>query len=64
LLAAEVSALSQSPSTPLREAATFITTLPKAEQQAPQWQLAAKMLLFVAERGGDLLNAAQIGAAD
>jgi hypothetical protein len=37
----------------LREAATYITALPKAEQQAPQWQLAAEMLLFVAERGGD-----------
>jgi hypothetical protein len=37
----------------LREAATFITELPPAEQKAEQWQLAAKLLLMVAERGGD-----------
>jgi hypothetical protein len=37
----------------LRDAATFITSLPKAEQQAPQWQLATEMLLLVAEHGGD-----------
>jgi hypothetical protein len=30
-----------------------ITTLPKAEQDTPQWQTAAEMLLLVAERGGD-----------
>jgi hypothetical protein len=37
----------------LRDAATFITSLPKAEQDAAPWQLAVKMLLLVAEHGGD-----------
>jgi hypothetical protein len=37
----------------LRDAATYIMSLPKAEQQAPQWQTAAELLMLVAERGGD-----------
>jgi len=43
----------QQPLRTLRDAAQFITTLPKAEQDTPQWQTAAEMLLLVAERGGD-----------
>src|SRR5271163_3201728 len=39
----------------LRDAATYITSLPKAEQQAPQWQTTAEMLMLVAERGGDTM---------
>lgn len=38
----------------LRDAATFITELPPAEQKTEQWQLAAKLLMQVAEHGGDL----------
>jgi hypothetical protein len=43
----------QQPLRTLRDAAQFITTLPNAEQDTPQWQTAATMLLLVAERGGD-----------
>ena len=39
----------------LRDAATYITSLPKVEQQAPQWQLATEVLLLVAEHGGDTM---------
>jgi hypothetical protein len=39
----------------LRDAATYIAALPKAEQQAAPWQLAAEMLLLVAEDGGDTM---------
>jgi hypothetical protein len=39
----------------LRDAATYITSLPKAEQQAAPWQLATEMLLLVAEHGGDTM---------
>jgi hypothetical protein len=39
----------------LRDAATCITSLPKAEQQAAPWQLATEMLLLVAEHGGDTM---------
>ena len=41
----------------LRDAALYITRLPKAEQQAAPWQTATEMLLLVAERGGDLMFA-------
>jgi hypothetical protein len=37
----------------LCDAATYITSLPKAEQHAPQWQTATELLMLVAERGGD-----------
>jgi hypothetical protein len=40
----------------LRDAATYITELPKAEQDAPAWQTAAE-LLMIAERGGDTMMA-------
>jgi hypothetical protein len=41
---------SRKPLVTLRDAATYITSLPKVEQQAPQWQLAAEMLLLVSAR--------------
>jgi hypothetical protein len=34
----------------LRDAATYITGLPKAEHNAAEWQIAMKTLLLVAER--------------
>lgn len=39
----------------LRDAATYITSLPKVDQDAAPWQLAASMLLLVAEHGGDTM---------
>jgi hypothetical protein len=39
----------------LRDAATYIAALPKADQDAAPWQLAAEMLLLVAEHGGDTM---------
>jgi hypothetical protein len=39
----------------LRDAAQFIAALPKADQDAAPWQLAAEMLLLVAEHGGDTM---------
>jgi hypothetical protein len=35
----------------LRDAALYITKLPKAEHDAPEWQTAMDILLKVAERG-------------
>jgi hypothetical protein len=37
----------------LRDAATYITSLPKVERDAAQWQTAAELLMLVAESGGD-----------
>lgn len=36
----------------LRDAATYITALPKAEHDADEWQTAMATLLLVAERDG------------
>jgi hypothetical protein len=36
----------------LRDAAIFITKLPKAEHDAPEWQAAMEALMLVAESGG------------
>jgi hypothetical protein len=36
----------------LKDAGTYITKLPKAEQQAPEWQTATEALLLVAEHDG------------
>jgi hypothetical protein len=36
----------------LRDAAEYITELPKAEHDTPEWQAAMKALLLVAENGG------------
>ena len=37
----------------LRDAAQYIMRLPKAEQQATEWQTAVEMLMLVGEGGGD-----------
>jgi hypothetical protein len=37
----------------LRDAANYIVKLSKAEQAAPEWQAAAKVLMLIGERGGD-----------
>ena len=36
----------------LRDAAEYITELPKAEQDTPEWQAAMEVLLLVAEHDG------------
>lgn len=41
----------------LREAAEYILSLPKAEQELPHWQTAAEALTLVAELDGDVLLA-------
>jgi hypothetical protein len=41
----------------LRDAAKYIVKLPKAEQQATQWQAAAEVLMLVGEHGGDPMMA-------
>ena len=38
----------------LRDAATHITTLPKATQQEPRWQNAVHVLLQAADHGGPI----------
>jgi hypothetical protein len=41
----------------LRDAATYITRLPKAEHAAPEWQAAMEALLLVVELGGPTMFA-------
>jgi hypothetical protein len=41
----------------LRDAATYITKLPKAEHEAPEWQAAMEALLLVAEHNGPTMFA-------
>jgi hypothetical protein len=41
----------------LKDAGKFITKLPKAEHETPEWQAAAQALLLVAERGGPTMLA-------
>jgi hypothetical protein len=41
----------------LRDAATYITKLPKREHNAPEWQAAMEALLIVAEQGGPTMFA-------
>ena len=41
----------------LRDAATYITKLPKAEHAAPEWQAALQALLLVAEHDGPTMMA-------
>jgi hypothetical protein len=36
----------------LRDAAEYVTKLPKAEHTAPEWQAAMEALILVAENGG------------
>jgi hypothetical protein len=37
----------------LRDAAEYITELPKAERELPQWETAIEWLMLVGEHGGD-----------
>jgi hypothetical protein len=37
----------------LRDAATYIIELPKAERELPQWETAIEWLMLVGEHGGD-----------
>jgi hypothetical protein len=41
----------------LRDAATYITKLPKKEHAAPQWQAAMEALILVAEHSGPTMFA-------
>jgi hypothetical protein len=41
----------------LRDAATYITALPKAEHDAEEWQTAMETLLLVAEQDGPAMMA-------
>lgn len=41
----------------LRDAADYITALPKSEQEQPHWQIAIEALILVAEKGGDAMLA-------
>src|ERR1700730_16764716 len=41
----------------LKDAGNYITKLPKAEHEAPEWLAAAQALLLVAERGGPTMLA-------
>jgi hypothetical protein len=41
----------------LRDAALYITKLPKAEHDAPEWQAAMPVLMLIGERGGDPMMA-------
>jgi hypothetical protein len=43
--------------TTLRDAALYITKLPKAEHDTEEWQAAMQALLLVAERGGPTMLA-------
>ena len=48
---------SRKPLVTLRDAANYIVKLPKAEQQAPEWQAAAEVLMLIGEPGGDPMMA-------
>lgn len=41
----------------LRDAATYIMTLPKAEQKKPHWKIAAEAVLMAAEDRAPLMKA-------
>lgn len=41
----------------LQEAGTYITKLPKAEHEAPEWQAAMECLILVAEKNGPTMMA-------
>jgi hypothetical protein len=41
----------------LRDAALYITKLPKAEHDTPEWQAAMQALLLIAEHGGPTMFA-------
>jgi len=40
-----------------RDAADYITKLPKAEHDAPEWQAAVEALILIAENGGPTMLA-------
>ncbi len=39
----------------LRDAATYITKLPKAEHAMPEWQAAMEAMILIAEHGGPMM---------
>jgi hypothetical protein len=41
----------------LQDAGNYITKLPKAEHEAPEWQAAMEVLILVAESGGPTMFA-------
>jgi hypothetical protein len=41
----------------IREAANFVTRLPKAEQLATEWQAVAEVLMLIGKHGGDPMMA-------
>jgi hypothetical protein len=41
----------------LRDAGNYITKLPKAEHEAPEWQTAMECLILVAEKNGPTMMA-------
>ena len=41
----------------LRDAGNYITKLPKAEHEAPEWEAAMQALILVAEKGGPTMLA-------
>ena len=41
----------------MKEAASYIMDLPKAEHEAPEWQAAMEALILVAETGGPTMMA-------
>jgi hypothetical protein len=45
------------PARTLRDAANYIRRLPKSEHEAPEWRLAAQMLIDAAENRGPMLFA-------
>jgi hypothetical protein len=45
---------SRKPLVTLRDAANYIVKLPKAKQNAPEWQAAAEVLTLIGEHGGDI----------
>jgi hypothetical protein len=51
----EISAASLS--SPSSDAGNYITKLPKAEHEAPEWQAAMECLILVAERNGPTMMA-------
>jgi hypothetical protein len=47
----------------LEDAGTYITKLPKAEHEAPEWQAAMEALILVATKGGPTTLARNRGDA-
>ncbi|WP_347337404.1 hypothetical protein [Bradyrhizobium jicamae] len=41
----------------MKDAASYVMELPKAEHSAPEWQAAMEALILVAERGGPTMLA-------